>query len=137
MCWFEGGVTRSSGPPEPIAGLGLLPGSLTSTPTASPSGCRCGSPRCARGALPGGWAADDGVGLLFRGTRMTRVVTSRPGTAALRVDAVGGELVRHRIEPELLGAGRRPGAQPVPDDIRELRELRQAMRRAPSAVAGA
>ena len=28
MCWFEGGVTRSSGPPEPIAGLGLLPGSL-------------------------------------------------------------------------------------------------------------
>jgi dipeptidase E len=26
MCWFEGGVTKSSGPPEPIAGLGLLPG---------------------------------------------------------------------------------------------------------------
>ncbi|HXQ01040.1 MAG TPA: peptidase E, partial [Solirubrobacteraceae bacterium] len=29
MCWFEGGITRSSGPPEPFAGLGLLPGSLT------------------------------------------------------------------------------------------------------------
>ena len=29
MCWFEGGLTCSSGPPEPIAGLGLLPGSLT------------------------------------------------------------------------------------------------------------
>jgi hypothetical protein len=38
--------------------------------------------------------------------------------------------VRHRIEPELLGAGPGgPGSQPVPDDIRELRELRQAMRR--------
>ncbi len=29
MCWFEGGVTTSSGPPSPIAGLGWLPGSLT------------------------------------------------------------------------------------------------------------
>src|SRR5207253_385621 len=29
MCWFEAGVTRSSGPPEPIAGLSLLRGSLT------------------------------------------------------------------------------------------------------------
>ena len=29
MCWFQGGVTRSSGAPEPMAGLGLLEGSLT------------------------------------------------------------------------------------------------------------
>ena len=29
MCWFEGGITRSSGPPETIGALGLLPGSLT------------------------------------------------------------------------------------------------------------
>ena len=29
MCWFEGGITCSSGAPEPIAGLGLLRGSLT------------------------------------------------------------------------------------------------------------
>jgi dipeptidase E len=60
-------------------------------------------------------------------------VTSRPGTAALRVDVVGGELVRHRIEPELLGSDparpRGPASLPVPDDVRELRELRQAMRR--------
>jgi len=64
---------------------------------------------------------------------MTRVVTSRPGTAALRVDLVGDELVRHRIEPELLGADPSqpptPASLPVPDEIRELRELRQAMRR--------
>ena len=26
MCWFEGGITRSSGPPAPMAGLGLLRG---------------------------------------------------------------------------------------------------------------
>ena len=29
MCWFEGGVTTSTGRPEPVAGLGLLPGSLS------------------------------------------------------------------------------------------------------------
>ena len=29
MCWFDGGVTTSSGAPEPTPGLGLLPGSLS------------------------------------------------------------------------------------------------------------
>ena len=61
--------------------------------------------RSARGALPGGWAADDGVGLLFRGTELERAVSSRPGAGAQRFDAVEGELVRARLEPELLGAG--------------------------------
>jgi dipeptidase E len=133
MCWFAGGVTRSSGPLETIEGLGLLPGSFTVHADGEPERLPVWLAAVRSGELPGGWAADDGVGLLFRGTRMVRVVTSRPGTAALRVDLVGDELVRHRIEPELLGAG--PGgaggiaSRPVPDDIRELRELRQAMRR--------
>ncbi len=75
------------------------------------------------GALPGGWAADDGVGLVFEGTELMRVVSARPGTAALRVDAVGGELVRTRLEPELLGAG--PLAtRPLSDDVKELRRMR-------------
>ncbi len=133
MCWFAGGITCSGGPPETIAGLGLLPGSFTVHADGEPERLPAWLAAVRDGRLPGGWAADDGVGLLFRGTRMVRVVTSRPGTAALRVDAVGDELVRHRIEPELLGvdptrpAG--PGSLPVPDDIRELRELREAMRR--------
>ena len=55
------------------------------------------------GTLPGGWAVDDGVGLLFRGQRLERVVSSRPGAGAQRVDQVAGELVRHRLTPELLG----------------------------------
>ena len=55
------------------------------------------------GTLPGGWALDDGVGLLFRGRALERVVSSRPGAGAQRVDAIAGELVRRRLEPELLG----------------------------------
>jgi dipeptidase E len=133
MCWFAGGVTRSGGPLETIAGLGLLPGSFTVHADGEPERLPVWLAAVRDGRLPGGWAADDGVGLLFRGTRMVRVVSSRPGTAALRVDLVGGELVRHRIEPELLGADpsrpRSPAALPVPDEIRELRELRRAMRR--------
>ncbi len=131
MCWFASGVTRSGGPPELIDGLGLLPGSFTVHADGEPERLPVWLAAVRAGELPGGWAADDGVGLLFRGTRMTRVVSSRPGTAALRVDAVDGELVRHRIEPELLGAGDgSPGSRPVSDDVRELRELRAGMRRA-------
>jgi peptidase E len=133
MCWFSGGVTRSSGPLEVIGGLGLLPGSFTVHADGEPERLPVWLAAVRSGELPGGWAADDGVGLLFHGMRMTRIVTSRPGTAALRVDVVGGELVRHRIEPELLGVDPSrppsPASLPVPDDIRELRELRQAMRR--------
>jgi peptidase E len=129
MCWFAGGVTRSGGPLEVIEGLGLLPGSFSVHADGEPERLPVWLAAVRSGELPGGWAADDGVGLLFRGTRMVRVVSSRPGTAALRADAVGDELVRHRIEPELLGAGPGgPGSLPVPDDVRELRELRQAMR---------
>ena len=29
MCWFQAGITKSRGPAEPVAGLGLLPGSLS------------------------------------------------------------------------------------------------------------
>jgi peptidase E len=122
MCWFEGGVTKSSGPPEPIAGLGLLPGSLTVHADGEPERLPVWLEAVRTGALPGGWAADDGVGLLFRDGRFERAVSSRPGAAALRVDAVDGELVRQRIEPELLG--RTPETRSVAPEVAEMRRLR-------------
>jgi len=129
MCWFQGGVTRSAGPPEVMSGLGLLPGSFTVHADGEPERLPVWLNAVRSGALPGGWAADDGVGLIFHGTRMVKVVSSRPGTAALRVDAIGGELVRHRIEPELLGGGTSPLDAPPPDEIRELRDHHYRMRR--------
>jgi peptidase E len=121
MCWFEGGVTRSSGPPEPIAGLGLLRGSLTVHADGEPERLPVWLEAVRSGTLPGGWAVDDGVGLLFRDGALERVVSSRPGAAALRCDAVEGELVRRRVEPELLGAG--PRMPPEDEDVRELRHV--------------
>jgi dipeptidase E len=123
MCWFEGGVTRSSGPPEPIAGLGLLPGSLSVHADGEPERLPAYLEAVRRGELSGGWAVDDGVGLLFRGTKLERCVSSRPGAGAFRCDAVDGELVRARLESELLGAA---GGLPAPgEDVRELRALQR------------
>lgn len=127
MCWFEGGITRSSGAPEPMGGLGLLAGSLTVHADGEPERLPVWLASVREGRLPGGWAADDGVGLLFRGGQLERVVSSRPGAAAQRVDAIAGELVRHRLEPELLGddASHRPV---LDEDVRELRRVKRLRR---------
>jgi dipeptidase E len=124
MCWFEGGVTCSSGRPRPIEGLGLLEGSLTVHADGEPERLPAWLAAMRDGILPGGWALDDGAGLLFRGRRPERLVSSRPGAGALRADAIAGELVRHRLEPELLGKAHQVGLGGVDDAVEELRRVR-------------
>jgi dipeptidase E len=128
MCWFEGGITRSSGPPEPLAGLGLLSGSLTVHADGEPERLPVWLAAVRDGVLPGGWSLDDGVGLLFAGAHLRRVVSSCPGASAQRVDQVAGELVRHRLRPELLGAADSPGAMPSSPDDEDVQELRRVQR---------
>jgi peptidase E len=128
MCWFEGGITRSSGPPEPLAGLGLLEGSLTVHADGEPERLPVWLSSVRDGTLPGGWAVDDGVGLLFRGQRLERVVSSRPGAAALRVDLLAGELVRHRLVPELLGEHLPGVLGGFDEDVQELRRVNRLRR---------
>jgi peptidase E len=125
MCWFDGGITRSSGPPEPIAGVGLLEGSLTVHADGEPERLPVWLQSVRDGALPGGWALDDGVGLLFRGRRLECAVSSRPGAGAQRVDAVGGELVRGRLRVALLGAHERAATFREDDAVAELRRVWQ------------
>jgi dipeptidase E len=133
MCWFQGGITRSSGPPEPLAGLGLLEGSLTVHADGEPERLPVWLAAVRDGVLPGGWAVDDGVGLLFAGGRLERVLSSRPGAGAQRVDLLAGELIRQRLEPELLGAAD-PSAGPpgaslhVDEDVQELRRVHRLRR---------
>jgi dipeptidase E len=128
MCWFEGGVTCSSGAPEPLKGLGLLEGSLTVHADGEPERLPVWLSNVRSGELPGGWAADDGVGLLFRAGTLERVVSSRPGAGAQRVDAIAGELVRHRLEPDLLGGAPATLAPVLDDDVRELRRVQRLRR---------
>lgn len=128
MCWFQGGVTRSSGPPTAIAGLGLLRGSLTVHADGEPERLPVWLASVRDGTLPGGWAVDDGVGLLFAGQHLRRVVSSRPGASAQRVDAIAGELVRARLEPQLLGAGEPGGPAAFDEDVQELRRVQRLRR---------
>ena len=122
-------MTRSSGPPEVIDGLGLLEGSLTVHADGEPERLPVWLAAVREGTLPGGWALDDGVGLLFRGLRLERVVSSRPGAGAQRVDAIAGELVRHRLEPELLGSEPRGALGGVDEAVEELRHEHRMRRR--------
>src|SRR3954447_3592498 len=70
MCLFAGGITRSGGRPEPIAGLGLLPGSLSVHLSSEDERLPAFREAVRRGTLPAGWALDDGVGALFEGRRL-------------------------------------------------------------------
>jgi dipeptidase E len=59
----------------------------------------------AAGELTGGWAANDGAALVFAGTELVEVVTSRPGARAYRVErAPSGELSERPLPARYLGA---------------------------------
>jgi peptidase E len=128
MCWFQWGVTRSSGPPEALEGLGILPGSLSVHADGEPERLPVWLSLLRDGTVPSGWALDDGVGILFRGTKVERVVSSRPGAEAQRVDGIGGELLKKRVEPELLGAQAGHPLGGYDDAVQEMRRVNRLRR---------
>ena len=95
ICWFDAGLTDSFGPNlDPLKdGLKFLPGSFC--PHYDSESLR--RPRyeevVGSGALPGGYAADDGVGVLFNGHDLEEVVASLPGQHAYRVERRKGNAV--------------------------------------------
>ena len=82
MCWFEHGITNSHGHPAPAAGLGFLRGSNSVHYDGEPERRPAYLEAVAAGALPPGYGVDDGVGLLFRGTRLAEAVASHAGPRA-------------------------------------------------------
>lgn len=126
MCWFQWGVTKSTGVPEPVEGLGLLPGSLTVHADGEPERVPVHRASVGTGVMPGGWEADDGVGLLFRGTRLERAVSSRPDARAQRVERVADDVICTPLLPTYLPGAPCPAERPVPADIQEFRAARYA-----------
>ena len=53
--------------------------------------------------MKSGLAADDGVALHFVGRKLSRVVSSRPGSSAYTVRRVAGTIEETKIAPEYLG----------------------------------
>lgn len=130
MCWFEHGITCSTGLPAPANGLGFLPGSLSVHYDGQPERRPVFLDAVARGAIRPGYGADDGVGLLFEETELVRVVASRPGTHAYRVEpGEDGDAIETTIAPELLEAAPGMRRRDIPDDIREFRAERHAAAR--------
>ena len=88
ICWFASGLTDSFGPElQPLHGaLGLLPGSFCPHYDGE-AARRPGFTRAvASGALPPGYAADDGAGVLFEGTQFVEAAASRRTASAYRVE---------------------------------------------------
>ena len=104
-CWFQSSVTDSFGPNlDPLKdGLGFLGGSFC--PHYDSESLR--RPRyeelVGSGGLPAGFAADDGVGVLFSGRDFVEAVASLPGQHAYRVERTRGNSVQEaQIRARLL-----------------------------------
>jgi len=119
MCWFEWGITKSLGHPSPSPGLGFLPGSMSVHMDGEPARLPICRAAVADGSMPPGYAADDGVALLFRGTELEEVVSSRPSRRALRIGPDGEE----ELEPRLLATPDRFGPTPEIAEFRRVRAL--------------
>jgi peptidase E len=91
ICWHTGGTTDSFGPTlRPVTdGLDFVPYSngvhYDSEPQRRPLFQRL----IADGTLPPGYATDDGVGVLYRGSDFVEAVSEKDGAGAYYVDAHG------------------------------------------------
>lgn len=108
ICWHTGGTTDSFGPDlRPVTnGLGLVPFSNGVHYDSEQQRRPVYQALIADGTLPAGYATDDGVGLLYRGTEFVEAVTERDGdstSAAYYVErGADGQAVETRIEPRRL-----------------------------------
>lgn len=106
ICWFGAGLTDSFGPQlAPLRdGLGFLRGSFC--PHFDSESLR--RPRyheaVVGGALPDGYAVDDGVGVLFEEQDLVGAVASLPGSSAFRIERRrrGSTVEETPIRPRLL-----------------------------------
>lgn len=106
ICWHVGGTTDSFGPDlDPVTnGLALLPYSNGVHYDSEVRRRPFFQKLIADGTLPDGYATDDGVGLVYRGTELVGAVTEIPGKGAYSVRRDGDAAVEERIEPDLLPA---------------------------------
>lgn len=105
ICWHAGGTTDSFGPDlAPVTNaLGFLPYANGVHYDTEQRRRPLFQRLIADGTLPTGYATDDGVGLLYRGTEFVEAVTEVEGKAAYHVERdQHGVAVETRIEPRAL-----------------------------------
>jgi dipeptidase E len=105
LCWFGEAVTAFHGPPQRVAGLGLLPYSNCVHYDGEPARRESYHRFLGAGMAPG-YAASDGAALHFCGESLARVVGSRPSAAAYWVEEVGCGISEVPLQVRWLGSSR-------------------------------
>ncbi|HEY0317074.1 MAG TPA: peptidase E [Solirubrobacterales bacterium] len=126
MCWFESGITKSSGKPREAAGLGLLPGSLCVHYNNQPER-RAAYLEAIGDGMPDGYGLDDYAGLLWEGESAPSAVTARRGARAYRVCLRNGAVAESPLPARFLPA---PAPAALRQDIAEYRRLKTMRKRA-------
>ena len=106
LCWFETGTTDSFGVGLAAlsGGLGFIPGSHSPHYDGEANRRPRYHQLVAEGALPSGYAADDGAALVFDGTELVEVVASRPDARAYRVElGADGAVAENELPTRYLG----------------------------------
>lgn len=109
ICWHIGGTTDSFGPElRPVTnGLALLPYSNGVHHSAEKQRRPLFHKLVANKTLPAGYATDNGVGLVYRGTEFVEAVAEVEGRGAYYVErGADGAAIETRIEPRLLPEAR-------------------------------
>jgi dipeptidase E len=126
MCWFEAGITKSSGRTAPAAGLGLLGGSLCVHYDNEPDR-RAAYLEAVAGGMPGGYGLDDHAGLLWEGNGRPAALTARRGARAYRVVPGAEGVSEEPIPARFLPA---PAPATLREDIAEFRRITGMRKRA-------
>jgi peptidase E len=126
MCWFEAGITKSSGRPRAAAGLALLSGSLCVHYNNEPER-RAAYLEAVADGTPSGYGLDDYAGLLWEGEGAPSALTARRGARAYRVTSREGEVTESPLPARFLPA---PAPAALREDIAEFRRIRTMRKRA-------
>jgi dipeptidase E len=123
MCWFERGITSSSGQPTITSGLGFIPGAACVHYLSEPQRRRRFLRAIGRGDLARGLGLEDQTGAVFEGTEMTEAVSARQGASVWEVARRDGDPAETTLAPRRLVETR----PPINDTRAEILEFRRTL----------
>jgi peptidase E len=104
LCWHVGGTTDSFGPTlQPVTnGLGFLPYSNSPHHDTEPQRRPMIRQLIAQGALPDGYATENGTGLIYFGTELHDAFTEVPGKKAYSLVRHGDTVIETALATRLI-----------------------------------
>ncbi|MEO1126973.1 MAG: peptidase E [Cyanobacteria bacterium J06639_16] len=104
ICWFRDGLTDSFGKLASLGdGLGFIEASACPHYDGEPERPTAFHKAISNGLI-GGYAADDGAALHFRGKELVEVVASLEGASAYRIELVNGRVEETKLATRFLGS---------------------------------